>query len=87
MSYKKTAIFLMLCISVVITSCAAHTPSEPLSSTVSSEELLDNSFSNLVSVTDANLKTIVGSGSEDGFYEVKSARNLSLIHISEPTRP
>lgn len=83
MSYKKTAIFLMLCISVVITSCAAHTPSEPLSSTVSSEELLDNSFPNLVSVTDANLKTIVGSGSEDGFYEVKSAQNGHYIYFTD----
>lgn len=73
----------MLCISVVITSCAAHTPSEPLSSTVSSEELLDNSFSNLVSVTDANLKTIVGSGSEDGFYEVKSAQNGHYIYFTD----
>lgn len=83
MSYKKTAIFLMLCISVVITSCAAHTPSEPLSSTVSSEELLDNSFPNLVSVTDANLKTIVGSGSEDSFYEVKSAKNGHYIYFTD----
>lgn len=89
MHYKKVAIGLALCLSIWVTSCAAYIPSEPTSdsesasNSFSSEETSDKSFPILTSVTDANLKTIVGSSSESGFYEIKSVQAEHYIYYTD----